>query len=81
MEKICENCMFFNVNKIDSGLTTEYEFECRRYAPRILHGCGEGWSNQKFPNVKHHDWCGEFKINPEPHNKSLESTGTTGDSA
>lgn len=59
MNEKCKNCKFFAIGVIDNN---ENEVShCRRYAPRILMGCGEGWSNQKFPKVFEEDWCGEFK--------------------
>ena len=58
MSKIpmCKNCKFFGEDEIPE----EEYFACKRYAPRILHGSGQGWSSQKFPKVEMADWCGEF---------------------
>jgi hypothetical protein len=58
----CEECKYFNVITEESTI-----LECRRYAPKMLCGSGEGWSGQKWPHVYHDDWCGEFQpINSEP---------------
>lgn len=35
--------------------------ECRRYAPRTIHGVGTVESTQMFPIVRLDDWCGEFQ--------------------
>jgi hypothetical protein len=62
----CKYCYFFNkdgyVDVLDSS---NIKSECRRFAPRIFSGSGEGWSNQLFPHVKETDWCGEFENDPD----------------
>jgi hypothetical protein len=50
----CETCKYCVVNE-------RILFICRRYAPRIIHGMGAEWSDDKFPAVAPDDWCGEYK--------------------
>ena len=62
---ICKNCKFFTFDFVEQYVTTREEdkrFQCRRFAPRMLSGSGEGWSNQLFPVVREDDWCGEFEM-------------------
>lgn len=61
-EQICENCKWFcDVTPEDNQFPPVPQFECRRYAPRILHGSGAGWSDTKWPKVSPGDFCGEFE--------------------
>lgn len=53
VEEICMNCK--HSLKID-----DMDYQCRRYAPRRIHGVGTGESTTKFPTVRLDDWCGEF---------------------
>lgn len=55
----CIHCRFHEF-RWDEVADLEY-LECRRYAPRMFSGSGEGWSNQLFPHMKNSDWCGEFQ--------------------
>ena len=57
MEKICMNCEH-------SLLADEKKmtYQCRRYAPRRIHGVGTGENKEMFPMVRLDDWCGEFRI-------------------
>jgi len=57
--KQCKDCKWFWVSEKDEFGTST--LECRRYAPRILHGSGAGWSDTKFPKINHDDWCGEWR--------------------
>jgi hypothetical protein len=61
--EICDNCIFFTIDVIDENGSEIYS-QCRRHAPRMLSGSGEGWSSQLFPKVKHTFWCGEFEPLP-----------------
>ena len=54
-ELTCEACVFADMSTTFNPQTCE----CRRYAPRVLHGSGTGWSNDKFPTMNITDWCGE----------------------
>lgn len=56
----CENCKFFFIDVVD-GFETGC---CRRFAPRILHGSGTGYSSQRFPVVGVNEWCGEYDRKP-----------------
>jgi hypothetical protein len=50
MEKICENCRFFNkIQNKNIG-------ECRKYAPRYLKVVQTDWAVVCKTN-----WCGEFE--------------------
>lgn len=57
----CRDCKYIGMEERKRG---EYKVPvCRRYAPRILHGSGAGWSNDAFPEVRpEDDWCGEFEL-------------------
>ena len=67
---ICMNCIHFNKDGyVDILDSSNIESECRRYAPRMFSGSGEGWSNQLFPCVKETDWCGEFYPTEEAYKK------------
>lgn len=59
LEKICRNCKFYTVDKIELTIIDKYP-QCRRYAPRMLSGSGTGWSGDLFPKVDETFWCGEF---------------------
>lgn len=50
----CSNCKYFGVDVV-SGYVV-----CRRYAPHILCGAGNGYSDQRFPTVGQDEWCGEW---------------------
>ena len=50
----CETCKYCIVDE-------HIRFVCRRYAPRIIHGSGTDWSDERFPVVAPDDWCGEYK--------------------
>jgi len=58
--EICKNCKFFTVDTIDPQYDEKFS-QCRRHAPQMLSGSGEGWSGQIFPKVKETYWCGEFE--------------------
>ena len=65
----CENCKYFHYEELkDEGFGDSKILECRRYAPREICGTGTGYSNQKFPNIKKDDWCGEFEKKGEKEN-------------
>jgi hypothetical protein len=53
MKHKCINCVY-------SLAIDDVDYECRRYAPRRVHGVGAGESTTKFPTVRFDDWCGEF---------------------
>ena len=63
-DKTCKNCRYFyyttKPNSNQDGLELD-KSECRRYAPRVIHGSGTGWANDLFANVSPDDWCGEIK--------------------
>ena len=61
--KICIDCKYFTVDNTEQPgiFDSAVAPSCRRYAPRILAGSGEGWSDQIFPRVREVDWCGEFE--------------------
>ena len=64
--KICKNCKFFAVDIIEQQYPHNHpdapKFpQCRRFAPRIISGSGEGWSSQLFPKVEETFWCGDFE--------------------
>lgn len=54
----CHECFYF---AIGMNMAEKQLLECRRYAPRVIHGSGTGWSDSKWPKVEKYDWCGEFK--------------------
>ena len=58
MDQNCENCKFYNVLH---DIKEWQDGECRRYAPRHISGVGTGYEEKLFPEVKVHDWCGEWK--------------------
>lgn len=60
----CANCRYSNLTVDEND--NKSKLECRRYAPRILCGSGEGWSSQQYPFVRLEDWCGEYKNKDEP---------------
>lgn len=63
--EICKNCRFFTFDFVEQYVTTgenNKRFQCRRFAPRMFSGSGEGWSNQLFPVIREEDWCGEFEF-------------------
>ena len=62
-DEICVTCRFSHVvTDEDTPDKTKHGWiECRKNSPRILHGSGNGWSDQEFPYMKHYDWCGEFE--------------------
>lgn len=59
----CKYCKYSGKDIVTDPLDgTEREMLiCRRYAPRILHGSGYGWSDTKFPIMQDTDWCGEYE--------------------
>ena len=58
----CKNCKYFAIGNIQvQNIDEDKKPHCRRYAPRILCGSGEGWSGTKYPVVSETDWCGEWK--------------------
>ena len=64
--KKCKDCKWlYDVTPTNSELPPLPQYECRRYAPQILHGSGTGWSDKKWPTVKQDDWCGEFEAEAE----------------
>lgn len=65
----CKSCVFLHVDMKDLELVTgQYpEFQCRKFAPRILHGVGEGWSDRMFPIVTSDTWCGEWQSDETRH--------------
>jgi hypothetical protein len=56
----CTECKFFKVVAIN---TENQKFECRRYAPRVIHGAGTGWADQSFAFIADplDTLCGEFE--------------------
>jgi hypothetical protein len=40
---------------------TKVVFECRRYAPRLVHGVGTGYDGDRYPIIENPEihWCGE----------------------
>lgn len=63
-ERACYNCIYFYYEaerkSIDESLIAT-KLECRRYAPRKLHGVGTGYEADKWPTIQPDDWCGEFE--------------------
>ena len=60
MSKICKTCRHWN--EIDKSHFVKYKVgECRRYAPRHIHGIGAMKNSQKFPMMHIESWCGEWK--------------------
>ncbi len=53
----CKYCRWMK----EVPLPSKMVFECRRYAPRRIHGVGTGETDQKWPYVELGEWCGEFK--------------------
>lgn len=64
-KNICKTCnTFFNdvhIHELEEG-------ECRKYAPRVVHGSGTGWSDTRFPTVDFNDWCGEHSDEEKKEN-------------
>ena len=60
MSKTCQHCTHSKEVALPAHPKDVHTLECRRYAPRMLHGAGEGWSDRKWPYVDYPDWCGEF---------------------
>lgn len=64
-ERRCDKCEFWGElskeDLPDGVYFTMATGECRKKAPRIIHGSGTGWSNQKWPYTQYDRWCGEFK--------------------
>ena len=58
METNCQHCKWFYIETHEEGPA---DLECHRYAPRVIHGSGTGWSDTKWPSVNHDDYCGEWK--------------------
>ena len=55
---MCMNCSY--------GLeVSDLLYECRRYAPRMIHGVGTVKSQEMFPIVRLDDWCGEYQPKEE----------------
>lgn len=61
--KTCATCVYSGFGRVEPESTSDFReaLLCRRYAPRIMHGSGAGWSYQSFPVVRSHDWCGEWE--------------------
>jgi hypothetical protein len=57
----CANCKYYFCTTNNEDETILQDSECRRYAPRRIHGVGTGESHQYFPYVYPFDWCGEFE--------------------
>jgi len=55
---ICKTCKYSKV-KHKHNYTIR---QCRRYAPRKIHGSAIGYVKELFPEVKDDDWCGEWDI-------------------
>ena len=55
----CNECFYSGWDIVDGERETV--MVCKRYAPRIIHGSGTGWSSQQFPIVSSENWCGEFR--------------------
>jgi len=65
MKKVCVNCAYsLQINKV--------EFQCRRYAPRRIHGVGMDNNNRRFPIVHFDDWCGEFVLGHQLEFRHME---------
>lgn len=61
-DRRCVNCRFCNIFVRKSSVDGETRIlECRRHAPRMFSGSGEGWSGQLFPEMSDEDWCGEWQ--------------------
>jgi hypothetical protein len=52
----CKTCKYMTVNEEHSEV-----HECRRYAPRKIHGVGTGYEGDLFPEVSLDCWCGEWE--------------------
>jgi len=61
----CKDCTFFGVEVVEKGAWSSADsdlLQCRKYAPRVLHGSGTGWANQRWAEVNPAvDWCGELE--------------------
>ena len=65
----CGNCVHGSEEQtMHNGLCDHVkkvsEVECRKHAPSISSGVGNGWSNQLYPFVNCNSWCGEWATLP-----------------
>ena len=64
MKERCVNCKYLRMEKRSQLGGDDYMIDvCVRYAPRIIHGSGTGWSSDKFPEIDNPDeaWCREWE--------------------
>jgi hypothetical protein len=61
-DQCCNNCRFCHV-ELTGDITVS--IQCRRYAPRKLHGVGTGYESDRWPVIAPDDWCGEFEPKKE----------------
>ena len=60
MNETCFNCDFMHWPG-GTEIHLDSKVECRRYAPRKIHGTGTGYDAELWPMVGMNDWCGEFR--------------------
>ena len=65
----CENCSYSSEemclqNNMCSSTLEVGQVECRRNSPLWGSGVGTGSSNQLFPFVNKHSWCGAWVMRP-----------------
>ena len=56
--KRCETCL--NWEEIPVDANDDVSGLCKRYAPRMTHGSGAGYSNWEWPATAPNEWCGEW---------------------
>jgi hypothetical protein len=58
----CSTCKYSAIDTITPPYSDETHEElcCHRYAPRMIHGAGAGYSDWRWPQVAPSDFCGEY---------------------
>jgi hypothetical protein len=66
----CRTCKFSKIDNIREEYSREVypEMCCHRYAPRMIHGTGTGFSPWRFPQVSPDDFCGEYELDESKEN-------------
>ena len=59
----CRTCKFSKIDNVKADYSEEIHKElcCHRYAPRMVHGAGTGFSNWRYPQTSPDDFCGEHE--------------------
>ena len=60
----CLTCKYSQIDNVREEYSKEVyrELCCHRYAPRMIHGTGTGFSEWRFPHIDPKNFCGEFEL-------------------